>query len=158
MNISRARSSASAVERVEVGHEAELRLQRQQHRLGAREQRAAGVDGVAGVGGEGDVARVEEGEAEVVDALLGADRRDHLGLGVDLDAEAAVVEAGERVAELLAAAVRGVLVRCRVGDGRLHRLDDVREGRRVGIADPEADHVDPGRLLVGDRRSSSANM
>ena len=38
----------------------------------------------------------------------------------------------------------------RVGDRRLHRLDDVRIGRRVGIADPEADHVDPRRLLVGD--------
>ena len=38
----------------------------------------------------------------------------------------------------------------RVGDRRLHRLDDVRVGRRVGVADPEADHVDPGLALVGD--------
>ena len=120
------------------------------HRLGAGEQRPAGVDRIAGVGGERDVARIEEGEAEVVDALLGADRRDHLGLGVDLDPEAAVVEAGEGLAELRPAAVRRVLVGARVGDRRLHRLDDVRIGRHVGVADPEADHVDPGLLLRRD--------
>ena len=87
-------------DRAEVGREAELGDQRQQLRRRAGEDRAAGVDRVAGVGGEGDVAGVEEGEAEVVDALLGADRRDHLGLGVDLDPEAAVVEVGEGLAEL----------------------------------------------------------
>ena len=66
------------VDRVEVGHEAELGLERHQHRLGAGEPRAAGVDGVAGVGGERVVARVQEGEVEVEDRLLGADRRDDL--------------------------------------------------------------------------------
>ena len=70
--------------------------------------------------------------------------------GVDLDAEAAVVEVGEGLAEVLAAAVRRVLVRGRVGDRLLHRLDDVGVGRLVGIADPEADHVDAGGALLGD--------
>ena len=37
-------------------------------------QRAPRVDGVAGVGRERDVPGVEEGEVEVEDALLGADR------------------------------------------------------------------------------------
>ena len=60
------------------------------------------------------------------------------------------VEARERRPELLAAAVGGVLVGARVGDRRLHRLDDVLEGRAVGVADAEADHVDAGRPLVGD--------
>ncbi len=94
-------------DRREVGREAPLRQQRQQ--LGGRpvEQRPAGVDRVAGVGGERDVARVEEGVAEVVDALLGADRRDHLARRVDLDPEAPVVEAGEGLAELVAARFEG---------------------------------------------------
>src|SRR5690606_28384963 len=89
-------------------------------------------------------------EAEVVDALLRADRRDDLALGVDLDAEAAVVEAREGLAELGAAAGRGVLVRAGVRDGPLHRLDDMRVGRLVRIADAERDHVNSLGLLVGD--------
>ena len=71
-------------------------------------------------------------------------------LGIDLDAEAAVVEVGEGLAELLAAAVGRVLVGGRVGDRLLHRLDDVVVGRLVGVADAEADHVDAGGLLLGD--------
>ena len=134
----------------EVGGEAQLGQQRQQLRLRPGEHRPAGVDGVAGVGGERDVAGVEEGEAEVVDALLGADRRDHLALGVDLDPEAAVVELGEGLAELGASAVARVLLVGRVGDRLLHRLDDVRVGRLVGVADAEADHVDAGGALLGD--------
>ncbi len=66
------------VDRAEVGDEAELGLERHQHGLGACEPRAAGVDGVAGVGGERVVAGVEEGEVEVEDRLLGADRGDDL--------------------------------------------------------------------------------
>jgi hypothetical protein len=43
---------------VEVGREAAVGQQRQRIRLGADEERSAGVDRVAGVRGEGDVARV----------------------------------------------------------------------------------------------------
>ena len=57
---------------------------------------------------------------------------------VELDAEAAPVEAGDRLAELLAAAVGRVGVRRRVGDRALHRLDDRPEGRHVGVADARA--------------------
>ena len=73
------------VELVEVGREAQIGLQRQQDRAGSGQQRATRVWGVPGVGRQRDVARVEEGEAEVVDALLGADRRNHLRVRVDLD-------------------------------------------------------------------------
>ena len=98
------------IDRVEVGDEPKLGDQRHQHRLRAREKRAARVDGIAGVGGQHDIVRVTEGKAEVVDALLGADGRNDLCLWVDLGAEALVVEAGERLAELLAAPVRGVVL------------------------------------------------
>ena len=58
-----------------------------------------------------------------------------------------VVEARQRLAELGPAAVRRVLMCRGIRHGGLHRLDDVGVGRLVGIADPEADHVDAGILL-----------
>ena len=70
--------------------------------------------------------------------------------GVDLDAEALQVEVGEGLAELRPAAVGGVLVRARVADRLAHRLDDVAEGGRVGVADAEADHLDPLLRLLLD--------
>src|SRR3954452_16796648 len=75
-------------DRVEVRGETQVRAERQEMRLGAGQDRPPRVDGVARVGGERDVARVEEGEAEVVDALLRPDRGNDLRDGVDLDAEA----------------------------------------------------------------------
>ena len=63
------------VDAVEVGHEPELGLERHQHGLGSGQPRPARVDGVAGVGRERVVAGVQEGEVEVEDRLLGADRR-----------------------------------------------------------------------------------
>jgi hypothetical protein len=110
--------------------------------LRAGEHRAAGVDRVAGIGGQGDVARVEECEAEVVDALLRPDRRNHLADGVDLDAEALQVEVRERFAELAPAAVARIALGLGVPHRLAHRLDDVAEGRGVRVADAEADHVD----------------
>ena len=57
--------------------------------VGAGDDRAVDVDGIAGVGHEHGVARVENGEAEVGDALLGADGDDGLGVGVEVDVVAA---------------------------------------------------------------------
>ena len=88
MNISRALAATSAGTAPRSGAKPSSGDQRQQLGAGPGEDRPPGVDRVAGVGGEGHVAGVEEGEAEVVDALLGADRRDHLRLGIDLDPEA----------------------------------------------------------------------
>ena len=134
-------------ELLEIGREATLRLERQQDGFRAGEQRPAGIDGITGVGYERDVARVQEGKAEVVEALLGADRGDHLRSRVDLDVEAAAVEAGQGCPELLTPPVRRVVVRAGIGHGGLHGLDHVGEGRVVGVADSEVDHVDPGGAL-----------
>jgi hypothetical protein len=78
----------------------------------------------------------------VVDALLGADRRDHLGDWIDLDAEPLQIEVGEGPAELRPPSVARVLLRLGVADGLPHRLDDVAVGGGVRIADAKADHVD----------------
>ena len=74
-----------------------------------------------------------------------------LGGGVERHAEAALVEGGDGLAELRAAAVRRVLVRARVAPRRRCSASTTSCGRgRVGIADAEADHVDALRLLLGD--------
>ena len=49
--------------------------------LGAGDDGAEDVDGIAGIGDGDGVLVVEHGEAEVRDALLGADGDDGLGLG-----------------------------------------------------------------------------
>src|SRR5205814_2617191 len=69
---------------------------------------------------------------------------------VELDAETATVEAGRCLAELLRAPIARVLVRSRIVRRLGERGDDGLGCREVGIADPEADHVDPRSLLLGD--------
>ena len=127
-----------------------LRLKRHQDRLGSGEPRTTGVDRVAGIGRQRVVAGIEEREIQVEDRLLRPDRRDDLALTVERDVEPALVEIAHRAAEVLAAAVRGVLVRLGLGHGLLHRLDDQRRRRPVGVADAEADHIDPRGPLLGD--------
>ena len=85
----RARSRSSVVIASRSGAKP-LGQQRHQHGLGARKERAAGVDGVARVGRGRGVAGVEERQADVEDALLGAQGRDDLRLRVEVHAEAAV--------------------------------------------------------------------
>ena len=60
------------------------------------------------------------------------------------------LEGGERLAELRAAAVRRVPMVGWIGHGALHRLHDVRIGRAVRVADPEADHVHTPLALLRD--------
>ena len=58
------------------------------HRRAVGQHGAGRIDRIPGVGGQGDVARVQQDEADVGDALLGAEQRDDLLAGVQLDAEA----------------------------------------------------------------------
>ena len=67
--------------------------------VGAGDDGAVDVDGVAGVGDEDGVARVEDGEAEVGDAFLGADGDDGFGLGVEIDVVAALVPVADGLAQ-----------------------------------------------------------
>ena len=87
--------------------------------------------------------------------------RAHLGLGVELDAELALVEVGDGQPQLRDAAARRVAVVARVA----HRLDQLLDrdvGRRdVGVAEAEVDDVlagAPGLDLQGvdDRRRRTA--
>ncbi len=67
--------------------------------MGAGDDRAVDVDGVAGIGNEHGVARVEDGEAEVGDALLGADGDDGFGVGIEVDVVARLVPVADGLAQ-----------------------------------------------------------
>ncbi len=60
---------------------------------------AVDMDGVAGVGHQHGVARVEDGEAEVGDAFLGADGDDGLGVGIEVDGVARLVPVADGLAQ-----------------------------------------------------------
>src|SRR3546814_11088501 len=78
---------------------------------------------------------------EVAEALLGADRGDHLGVGIEVDVEAALVEACDRLSQLGDALAGGVAVVAGVVR-RLAELVDGDLGRsQVRIAENNVDDV-----------------
>jgi hypothetical protein len=99
------------------------------------------MDRVARRGRDDGVARPGQHPEQMREALLGADRADDLRLGVERDAEAALVELADRRAQLRDAAARRVPVVCRPG----RRLAQLRDGdvrrRDVGVAEAEVDDV-----------------
>ena len=115
----------------------------------ARHQEAEGVDRVARVRHDHHIARRRDGLRHVGEAFLGAERRDHLRIGIELHAEAAPVIGGLG-AQQARNALRGrIAVRARLG----HRLDelvvDVLGRRQVGIAHAEIDDVGAARPRLG---------
>ena len=115
----------------------------------AGDHEAVGVDGVAGVGDEHDVARGGDRHGEVGEALLGAEGGDHLGLGVELHAEAAGVVAGLGAAEAGDALGGGVAVGAGAADGFHKLFNDVGGRVHVGVAHAEVDDVHPLGAVAG---------
>ena len=90
------------------------------------------------------IARAQQHPHEVREPLLGADGGDHLALGVEVDAEAPLVEAGEGLAQLGDAPAGRVAVVAGVVR-RLAQLVDRQRGRRdVGVAEAQVDDVHAG--------------
>ncbi len=107
----------------------------------AGEERPPDVDRVRRGGHDRRVARPEEHPHEVAEPLLGADGGDDLGVGVEIDVEAPLVEVGHRLAQLGDAAARRVPVVAGVV-GCFGELVDGDLGRgQVGVAEPEVDHI-----------------
>ena len=128
----------------DVGHlEQELRARREgvQVRLGARQHRAAVIDGVAGIGHDGDVARVEHRRREVRDALLRAEQRVDLRERIECQPETPLQVRRGRLAKGgeadLVAAHRRILNRLR------QRLDGHARRREVRVAGADVDQVHP---------------
>src|SRR5205809_122461 len=103
--------------------------------------------GIRRVVAEHDVARVDEGERHVADAVLGAERRQDLGLRVELDTGALAVPVRDRITQFAKPEVRRVAVIRRIGSHLLQHADDATRRRQVGIANAERDHIDPGALF-----------
>ena len=133
----------------QVLEEVVLRTEADVADLRAGEERPPDVDRVRRARHHRGVARAEEHPHEVREALLGADRRAGLRLGVELDAEAASVEVGDREPELRDAAAHRVAVVARVLDRLAHLVDRDRRRREIGVAEPEVDDV-----VTGTRRDS----
>ena len=135
-----ARARQRALVRVEDGvgeRRGELRLDGRRTGEHGREE----MDRVAGRRDDRRVARLDQHPHQVRERLLGADRRDDLGVGVERDVEAPLVELGERRAELRQAAADGVAVVHRAQRGLAQLLDGDRGRRDVGVAEAEVDHV-----------------
>ena len=135
------------VDRVEVGQEAPLLAQGQRQRPRVREEGAALVDRVTGVGVGDRVpcpVRVDDGEREREDRLLAAEGRDDLRVGVEPRPETALRPGCNRLAQLRQPD-RGRVAHA-VAQPVDQRLADLRIGRLARIADAEVDHVDPARL------------
>ncbi len=126
------------LEEVLVGAEAHVA------HLGAGEDRTPDVDRIRRARHERGVTRAEQHPHEVGEALLGPDGAAHLRVGIELDAELALVEVGDGHPQLRDAAAGRVPVVARVAH-RLDQLVDRDIGRRhVGVAEAEVDDVDPG--------------
>jgi hypothetical protein len=86
--------------------------------VGPREERTPDVDRIRRRGDQRGVARLQEHPHEVGEPLFGPDGVDDLGVGVELDTEAPLVEVGDGLAELGDATA----LRVAVVAGVLHRL------------------------------------
>ena len=103
---------------------------------------AVGVDRIGRVRADDHVAGRGQGLGEVGEALLGAQGGDHLGVGVQLHAEAAVVVAGHGAAQADDALGGRIAAGLGVAGGLDQLVDDVLGRRHVGIAHAEVDDVD----------------
>ena len=142
---------------VEIRQEGVLLEQGQIVELGAGEERAALVDRVAGLGREDKplvALSVQHDLREVEDRLLAAVGRDHLGIGIELDAEAARAPGGNDRPQL------GQSLGERVAHQRLDTVDERFADQRIGllarVALAEVDQLDalagepPLRLFEAD--------
>jgi hypothetical protein len=130
---------------LELFHEVEARPPGHGADRRAGDDEAEGVDRIARVRHQDDVAGAGDRLAEVGQALLGAQGDDGFALGIELDPEAPRVVAGDRLAQAGNAA-RG---RVAMDPGVLNRLDQLVDhvpGRRlVRVAHAEVDDVVAGR-------------
>ena len=108
------------------------------------------VDGVGRVGDQGDIARVQEAERGVADALFGADQRQDFGIRVQLDVETGVVPLSEGAAHLRQAVGLRIPVVWGMLGRRQQPVDDGLRGGYVGVTDAEGNHVGPGGTLLSD--------
>ena len=73
--------------------------------------------------------------------FLGTDCVDHLGVGIEIDAKAMLVQIGERLPELGKTTACRVAMVSRVLGSFDQLLNGDLRGRKIRVAEPEIDHV-----------------
>ena len=116
---------------------------------GLPNQKAEGVDRIARIRHQNHIARLRDRLGHVGKAFLGAQRRHHLGVRIELHPKPAAVIGGLRLAQPRNALGRGIAVGARVLHRFLELIDDVLGGRQIGIAHAEIDDVHPGGAGLG---------
>jgi hypothetical protein len=132
---------AAADGALQLGEEVDLAADRDGADVRPGDDGAIDVDGVAGVGHQHGVAAVQGRQHQMGQALLGAYGDDGLGVGVDVDAIAALVPVGDGAAQ-----ARDALAgRVAMGVGPQRDLvelgDDVGRRGPVGVAHAHVDDV-----------------
>ena len=132
---------------LEVGIEVGLLVERIGKHLTARKAYGGRIGGIARVGDQHLVARIEERHADVHDTLLRTDEGQNLGVVVELHAVPLLVPVGKSLAQNGFALVRHVFVY--VGTLSLlgQTVDDRLMGRQVGAAHCEFDNLAAGGCL-----------
>ena len=120
--------------------------------VGPGEERAPDVDRVRRRRHQRGVARADQHPHEMREALLGPDGRHHLGLGVELDAELALVEVGDGAAELGDAPARPSSGGCAGCSAASASLSTATSGEgRSGLPKPRSMTSRPARRDVAFR-------
>jgi hypothetical protein len=86
-------------------------LKRHRINISAGEHAAGAVNGVARVGNEADIARIQRGERKVCEPFLRADQGEDFGIRIDLDAITLLAERRDRMAQLGRALIQRVLMK-----------------------------------------------
>ncbi len=107
------------------------------------------MDRIGGIGHEHHVARRGDRLRHVGEAFLRAERRDDLGVGIELHAETALVIAGLGAAQARDALGGRIAVGARLADRLDQLVDDMLGRRQVGIAHAEVDDVGAGGAGLG---------
>ena len=120
------------------------RLRRHRADHAARHQEAEGVDRIARIGAQHDVAGRGDRLRHIGKAFLRAQRRDDLGVRIEFHAEPPRVIGGLRLAQAGDAARGRVAVGPRLAQRLLQLLDHMGRRRQVRIAHADVDDVGPG--------------
>ena len=107
------------------------------------------MDRVARVGHQHHIAGRRDRLGHVGEALLGAQRGDDLGLGIELDAETPLVIGGLGAPQPGNSPRRRITVGAGLADGLLQLFDDMVGRRQIRVAHAEIDDV--GSAIAGSR-------
>ena len=107
----------------------------------ARDHRTVHVNRKRRIRHQRRIARPHQRQAQMREAFLAPDARDHLGLGIELHAPVLLVSLGDLRAQVLQAGRMAVPMVARVRGGLADLVDDLPVGRVRGIAHAQVDHV-----------------